>query len=494
MGKPTWRPAWETERRSPSFITSDVNTGRLSDQVSCGAAKYLWGNMPALDLLNLNQNEGVDDTSQDFHLLFAASGDLRNLMKTVAALPESYTGTLNVTFNDLDFDIVARNVVFLLTALTLPTEKATPIILHLWYSALIPAEILTILDKEVLPLIDDVCKKISTKPVESLQAKTWKCGERSLHLVLQKHRWVEIRNSFTVPKGLSLDKARSVRKAITMAPARVDNLHRGLFSQPPFRRVSKIKFRENGILLPFGSCRARFDTPNPTHYHGVESWRMLDSADPLDGWKLEEIVGLASQAKNDIYGALFFHVKDLILKFCRRIMNMKFHIDLYQISNISDGGYLGLNCSLATFGPMLKRASDNPRATLLLLFMNAVEEMSTPGDVLSLTNPAFCKVFEHYIPECRQAMHSGNREQDAALLKGFEALTLFRDFDQVFDRYMHYVGPIPEEYKMKIKAKHTIVPRWPLRLRKNATKQEFDMEQASGQVSSSRYLEWVRAE
>lgn len=63
----TWKPAWEVEKRKPSFIGNDDNASLMT---SHGQRKYLWGNVPAIDILNLKQNEGVD-VSADLRLLFA---------------------------------------------------------------------------------------------------------------------------------------------------------------------------------------------------------------------------------------------------------------------------------------------------------------------------------------------------------------------------------------------------------------------------------------
>lgn len=95
-----------------------------------GQRKYLWGNVPAFDVLNLRQNEGVD-TTRDLRLLLAASGDLRNVAMTVAELPLSYTGQHELILNDIDTDIVVRNAILLLTALTFDPEIAAPMMLHL---------------------------------------------------------------------------------------------------------------------------------------------------------------------------------------------------------------------------------------------------------------------------------------------------------------------------------------------------------------------------
>lgn len=67
--KDTWRPSWVVEARQPAFITSEKE-GPLVGWTSHGRQKYLWGNVPAIDLLNLQRNEGVD-YAEDLRLLFA---------------------------------------------------------------------------------------------------------------------------------------------------------------------------------------------------------------------------------------------------------------------------------------------------------------------------------------------------------------------------------------------------------------------------------------
>jgi len=46
------------------------NETHLSPLVTHGAKKYLWGNVPAVDILNLDENEGVNIPSP-LRLLFA---------------------------------------------------------------------------------------------------------------------------------------------------------------------------------------------------------------------------------------------------------------------------------------------------------------------------------------------------------------------------------------------------------------------------------------
>ena len=184
--------------RIPRFISFEV-----APFVSFGQQRFIWRNMPALDILKMKDNEGLKELSRDISLIFAASGDCRNAIKSVVGLPKGYKGRCTVVLNDRDFAVVARNVIILLSALQLDPGVNVPIMIHLWYSALIPAIMLETLQKEVLPYIKDVCAKIKDKLATSLQEKTFKLSNGSLHLLLKKEQWFQLASFFKVPKGLT---------------------------------------------------------------------------------------------------------------------------------------------------------------------------------------------------------------------------------------------------------------------------------------------------
>ena len=102
-----------------------------------------------------------------------------------------------------------------------------------------------------------------SKPPSSLQAKTWTCNKISLRLVLRKEQWLRLPRYLKVPNGLTVALAQKTRKSVMLASGRRDYLERALYNQPPAWRACTMKFREDGILLPFGSSRGEFDTPNP---------------------------------------------------------------------------------------------------------------------------------------------------------------------------------------------------------------------------------------
>ncbi|KAG8898306.1 hypothetical protein FRC01_010954 [Tulasnella sp. 417] len=83
-------------------------------------------------------NEGSTAKDQDLSLCFAASGDLRNIIKTVNGLPQDYRGQLKLVINDFHSQVAIRNVVLLCMLLDQsgPSEELTAeVVLHALYSA-----------------------------------------------------------------------------------------------------------------------------------------------------------------------------------------------------------------------------------------------------------------------------------------------------------------------------------------------------------------------
>jgi hypothetical protein len=227
-----------------------------------GRKKYFWGHVPAVDIVRLKDNEG-ESYDGDLNLLFAASGDLRNLIKSVVLLPDSYDGAINLVVNDMDIDRVARNIIMLLVLLTTDNrDEATECVLHMWYSVLIKQSHLDRLSRHVRPLIEEVVGKVKHRAAEKPQGKTWTFGLRSLRVVLLPPQWVSLLSYLDVPQGLSRVEAARLHRSVTMAPDRVDHRHRKYLDQDPKGRICDENFRQDGILLPFGYPRETFKIPN----------------------------------------------------------------------------------------------------------------------------------------------------------------------------------------------------------------------------------------
>ena len=185
------------------------------------------------------------------------------------------TQRVDVIMNDLEFDVVARNTILLLLALTIQDSttveaSTTPFstaeaLIHVWYSASISSYVLSLLQDRVKPLITEVCNKIANKTPSTALGKTWRFSDgRPLRLVLKQKDWLRLADFLDLPEGVGLEDAAAIRRAVTLAPERSDYRDRWFFKDSsPFMRIAKQKFREDGVLMPFGHPQTAFDKPNP---------------------------------------------------------------------------------------------------------------------------------------------------------------------------------------------------------------------------------------
>ncbi|KAI1736358.1 hypothetical protein F4680DRAFT_461244 [Xylaria scruposa] len=519
--KGTWKPRWVAENRPPAFMSHGFEY-----QAKFGVIKYLWGNVPAFDVIQLGQNEGAN-FQNPIDLLFAASGDLRNVVLSVVNLPQSYRSPLSIIVNDYEIDIVARNLIFLLIMLVEDDPSvAAEFMLHVWYSALITELCYDLLQKKLKPIVEDVCNKIAGKPCKNLFGKTWDFRGNSLRLVLTQEAWMKLLSYFDVPGGMTKETAHTIRQAVVNAPSRVDYVDRAILVQSPSMALGMIKYRNEGVLIPFGQPREAFIIPNPTLFKSSSEWPMMDSADPKDGWSVKAFLATkAGPAKKDAYGQLHYYLKRLFANFHRYLHSKPVSFELQhinaqaldkaldgrqfdriEVSNICDTGYLGINATLQTFGPLLRGPSANPHATLITTFMNAVPEAKMISRMMNLyaadiVTESNTKIALKYIGSDLVASNGTLSERiniiQTECIKLNCAVNLVGDMDEYFNLYM-------QEYNfahaaisagVKLKEKHTIIPPWPLRVKggSNPTqkdKEDFKLLLGSAHIGHERYVEW----
>jgi len=196
------------------------------------------------------------------------------VVKTIRDLPESIHHEVEVTVNDWDFDVAARNAIILLLAFAsmddVSSDPATYAIvaeslIHVWYSAFITQDLLSLLQTKVRNRLHDD----STHTVEVMHdggvKKTWIFHrDKALSVTLQADQWLRMDAFLEVPAGLTKESAEQLRAAVVMAPERADYRDRWYFKDAcPSMRLAKQQFREDGLLLPFGHSRVEFNVPNP---------------------------------------------------------------------------------------------------------------------------------------------------------------------------------------------------------------------------------------
>ena len=129
----------------------------------------------------------------------------------------------------------------------------------------------------------------------------------------------------------------------------------------------------------------------------------------------------------------------------------------------------------------------------MALFLNAVHEVYSNADYLGSIRSDMERL-RSYIPMTRDMVQDSSRS-NPDFMRFLSAQVLFRDFDELFNRYKCEcrLDEISKAAGLTMKSKNTIVRPWPMRIRKNATQREFDLLLASGHTGSERYVEWNSA-
>lgn len=191
----------------------------------------------------------------------AASGDLRNVIKTINDLPQTYTSSISVTINDRDERIVLRNLTMLLLLLHDDEKCAADTIIHLWYSARLKSAHMDLVRKYVQAFIDDVVCKSKEGEAGKRYRKTIELGQGTIRLEFKKEDWHLL--SDILSREHNSQETESHRRRITLTGK--DNIDCRLFTirDQSHRRLSKLQYRERGLPLPFGEADTAFTSVNP---------------------------------------------------------------------------------------------------------------------------------------------------------------------------------------------------------------------------------------
>jgi hypothetical protein len=280
-----------------------------------------------------------------------ASGDLRNVVKTIKDLPSEYNHPIHFTINDKNFDIAVRNILLLLIVLIVEDQEyAVDCMLHIWYSAFVRYEHMLML-WEFQELVEKMCQKIGPYDDFEYISKTWHFGERSLRVALTKENWHKLRLMFYKPR-LTFEHAKLARnwKKFVANDMR-DDREMILATQNPSHRVCMHKYEIDGVVLPFSHDRSKFCFPNPTFFRDPRSliyhiWKHEDTADPLDGWERLEVLSInCGPASQDLYGKLYYYLKDMFRGFREQVLSRKVSFEVLNMNPQK----LRLELELATY-------------------------------------------------------------------------------------------------------------------------------------------------
>lgn len=238
-----------------------------------GPLKFLFDNMPAIDILRgTNQ---VDKTNEDLDLCFAgkvfvldlrigknvdtdiACGDIRNVVETILGIPATFEHRVRVLLNDFDEVVASRCVMLLILALS--DEQAAEKMLHLWYSAFLPKDLLSRVVSDFNKAPEKKYVHVELKKFLKMQ---WRTNEKAQSITTSSKVIEELENHLDTTRELS--KCDLARKSRVLSQDVFDNMESSMFAMDAFRRVSYMKFMNTGLVLPIAAVTDSFTEPNPS--------------------------------------------------------------------------------------------------------------------------------------------------------------------------------------------------------------------------------------
>ncbi|KAH7140702.1 hypothetical protein EDB81DRAFT_692084 [Dactylonectria macrodidyma] len=514
-----------------------------------------WAKHAATDVLDLARNEGKEFDGT-LELLLVGESSLRHLMYTICKLPDTAKPKIKATINETSSHHLARLV---LTVLLLTDDSNDPLtnaetVVHLWYSAKMPSsmvqhvehvagEILRIAlaDLEFLHENGRVPKDMPfpiTLPRGGSQGTT-------VEIDINRQQW------WQVNKYLSRTKNVGKRDCKWFRERDCRNYTESLASikrRMTHARVAGMKrWRADGLLLPYGHPREEFDTPNPYVFSLELDGRSLFFQDnslypigatqePLAEWPMKELLNYdCGPALNDVYGKMFYYVRNMCLTFQQRIKSLKSHIRINSMAIHTLAVHLGRGSvrlqfdrieaahywdkrpfiTMVSLGTLLRHEDENPNATLLTLTRKTVDHnlQSVAADLyqerqlMCIENGTKLDELAPPISLGAPKYHPRNTRRELGLL-------VWRNWDKFSDRYLaseHYFNLLnvladveqPERgltatkfFGIGLKRKNTITSRWPNRIVHKRTDApsllDFNRWLGWTDVRPERWLEWKR--
>lgn len=174
--------------------------------------------------------------------------------------------------------ITCRNLVILLVLGTMDDQElAADVALHFWYSILLPEEYKYHVRAATKRYFDHAAEHKAPQPPISLGP----------------HLDVTLPFSPGVPQtlehvvGLTMTPQSAKKEYLQMRnrKSKQDYFARMYFNLKPSHRVAFQKYRETGVLLPFGAGLDKFTETNQSLFMQNGNWLQTDQADPLYGWE-----------------------------------------------------------------------------------------------------------------------------------------------------------------------------------------------------------------
>ena len=255
----------------------------------------------------------------------AKSGDLSDMVHTILSVPDGYEGEVTLHLNHASPNIAICNLLSLLAMGTLG-ELSFDMLIQLWYSVAITYDQMTIITKMLGKLLQDSEQKVTKGPY---CASLPKLPQVTLTVDLESKHWFVMFTENTLISPRHIGKCMEDRKKHLFSPQGKRYAVEMLTTLSPHQRVSWDNFAQLGLLLPLGAFNAHHNVLNPFLFNYDNRWRSESQLDPLQCWPRAEIIAAGEKCRipsNDIYGALFFLIRQKLSECIQKLSKHRFHI------------------------------------------------------------------------------------------------------------------------------------------------------------------------
>ncbi|KAF7549131.1 hypothetical protein G7Z17_g6612 [Cylindrodendrum hubeiense] len=501
---------------------------------------WFWAKHAATDVLSLEKNEGKEfDGALD--LLLVGESSLRHLIYSICKLPDTATIKITATINETSAHHLTRLV---LTVLILTDDSYDPMtnaetVVHLWYSAMLPSTMFRHMEivaaEPLLAAMNDLEKLYDAGNISTENAFpiTMPRGGKSVVIDINRAQWSQIIQYLKRSKDISIANVSIVRAFDCKKYS--EPLPQVIKRMTPVRATGMMRWRSDGLLLPYGHPREEFDTLNPLFFQDHIPYPMGATQEPLAEWPIELLDHPCGPAQNDVYGKMFYYVRDLCLTFQKRIKILQPEIRIIsmyihelpshhtigptkkQFDRIEAAHYWDRKpfLTLISLGALLRHEDENPNATILTLTRESViHQMDSVKKDLEAETQLIFQSSGTKLDELAPPLAVGDPEDTPAALRRKLGLVFWRNWDRFSEHYLsspHYfhllnmVSPYSQFERgltatgflgLSLKPKNTITRRWPNRLvhnRKDApTLRDFNRRLGWGDNLPERWLEWKK--
>ncbi|KAM4055726.1 MYND finger domain-containing protein [Hirsutella rhossiliensis] len=511
------------------------------DDLIAAESTSFWCKYPATDVLNLDKNEGryYDDR---LDLLFTGESGVRHFIYSVVKLPETASPKLHVAINEASNLHVARTF-FALSLLT--ARDRDPVVnaeacIHMWYSARMPRvlrdHVQSVVRENLGGTLEDMATISAATGVSPTRPcrLTWSLANLSVEVELRQSQWAAIRNHLVPCKSLGLAQSLILRYVDTRR--RAESPCRFLARMTRSRALGLMKWHDDGILLPYGHPRDAFNTLNPIFFQGSEKYPAGASAEPLSEWPMELLDYRVSPAVNDVYGKMFYYLRDLLVEFQRRLAKTSLNLQLSceataeltdwtpalqferPFDRIEVGHHWDVHpfLTLVAFSNLLRHEDENPFATLLTITRDSVMHgMPCLGANLQSERQHLYRPYNAVLDELAPPAAAGDKADVRDVVRRRLGLLMWRNWDKFASRYLLFPGHFAfaslidpravDEHRSVVQAgflglaareKHLITRRWPNRLvhskKDKPSLRDFNRWLGWPSTVPLRWLEWKR--